>query len=83
MAIASKKTRVTVDFDVSYKAKMSGLNAVVVEAIIGETFYPISVLPEASREAILSHICETVRIEQFEQDTAVQELGNRFEEMTK
>jgi hypothetical protein len=45
---------------------MNGMNVLILEANITETYYDVKVLPESVRAAVLNAITEHVRIEDYE-----------------
>jgi hypothetical protein len=62
----AKSITVTIELPVKYKATMNGMNVLILEASIANTYYDVKVLPEEVRAVVLNAITEHVRVEDYE-----------------
>jgi hypothetical protein len=63
----AKSITVTVDLPIKYKAVMNGMNVLVLEASIAQTYYDVKILPEEIRAVVLNAITEQVRVDDYEE----------------
>jgi hypothetical protein len=70
----SKQITVTVEIPVEYKSIMSGDNAIILEASLEKTYYPITVLPVEARTIILERIMDQTRIDDRESRDALEDF---------